>query len=63
MKPILYPRGCDSAKVIQVIKTEAARGAGTIEQPARRVTQYWSLDGEFLAEVDDLPTETQADGL
>ncbi len=63
MKNILYPRGCDSAKVIQVIETKAARGAGTEEQPARCVTQYWSLDGEFLAEVDDLTTAILGDGL
>ena len=53
----LYPRGVDSAKVISVIETKSARGSGIPEQPARIVTEYWSLDGEKLAESD--PTSTQ----
>ncbi len=42
----------DGAKVIQVIETVLLiRGNGdTI--PLRRITQYWSLDGKLLAEVD-----------
>lgn len=60
-KNYVYPRGCDSAKVIQVIETKSARGAGTTEQPSRMVTQYWSLDGQFLAEIDDLPSVTLED--
>ena len=52
MSAILYPRGVDSAKVIQVIETKSARGSGTTEQPARIVTEYWSLEGEKLAEHD-----------
>lgn len=40
------------AQVIRVIRTELAlRGDGK-ESPMRRVIQYWTLDGEFLAEVD-----------
>lgn len=57
MKRELYPRGVDSAKVISVIETKSARGSGIPEQPARIVTEYWSLDGEKLAESD--PTSTQ----
>lgn len=49
MENYVYPRGCDSAKVIQVIETKSARGAGTDEQPSRIVTQYWTLDGKRLA--------------
>lgn len=53
MEEITYPRGVDKARVIAVIKTEAARGSGkTPEQPVRTVTQYWSLDGKLLAEND-----------
>ena len=52
MSDILYPHGVDSARVIQVIETKSARGAGTTEQPARIVTEYWSLDGKKLAEHD-----------
>lgn len=47
-----YPRGCDSAKVLLVIETKSARGMGTNMQPSRMVTEYWSLSGEKLAEVD-----------
>lgn len=59
MSNILYPHGVDSAKVIQVIETKAARGSGTDGQPCREVTEYWSLDGKKLAERD--PIETPAD--
>ncbi|MBR3762226.1 MAG: carboxypeptidase [Lachnospiraceae bacterium] len=45
-------RGTDSARVIHVIETKAIRGLGTEKDPARIVTQYWDLDGNFLAEAD-----------
>lgn len=44
--------GTKSAKVIRVIETKANRGLGTEKDPAREVTQYWGLDGTFLAEMD-----------
>lgn len=41
------------ARVIEVIETEIEkRGEGTEEDPIRRLTQYWSLDGRLLAEFD-----------
>lgn len=43
------PEGTKSARVIQVIETRAMRGMGIDRDPSREVTQYWSLDGEFLA--------------
>lgn len=43
------PGGTDSAKVIQVIVTEALEGAGTEDDPCRVQRRYWSLDGELLA--------------
>lgn len=46
------PRGVDHAEVIQVIVTKALRGVGTLEDPCRFVTQYWSFDGDFLAESE-----------
>ena len=49
---VIYPRGTDSAKMIQVIETKSARGKGTEQQLCRVITQYWSLDGELLAEND-----------
>lgn len=45
-------RGTDSARVIQVIKTEALRGKGTQEDLSRVVTQYWDFNGNLLAEHD-----------
>lgn len=44
--------GTKSAKVIQVIETKAKRGLGTEKDPVRDVTQYWDLEGNFLAEMD-----------
>lgn len=46
------PNGVKEAKVIQVIETKSVRGLGTGKDPARVVTQYWDLDGKFLAEMD-----------
>lgn len=44
------------ARVIQVIETDLQRrGSGKDEHsPIRVVRQYWSLEGELLAEVDPL---------
>lgn len=42
-----------SARLIEVIETNLElRGEGTVEDPFRRIRQYWSKDGELLAEVD-----------
>lgn len=49
---MVRPRGTDTARVIQVIETKAIRGLGTEKDPAREVTQYWDLNGKFLAEMD-----------
>lgn len=60
MKNPLFHRGCDSAKLVVVIETKTARGSGNLpEDPVRIVTEYWSVDGEKLAEND--PIETGAD--
>lgn len=49
-----------SAKVIQVIETNIlTRGDGETT-PVRRVKQYFSLEGELLAEVDPLPDHEQS---
>ena len=42
------PRGCDNARVEQVIVTRALKGAGTEDDPCREVIQYWTLDGELI---------------
>lgn len=48
--------GCNSAKVIPVIETKITRGSGKSEDDIVRViTEYWTLEGRKLAEVD--PTE------
>lgn len=49
---MVRPDGTKSAKVIQVIETKAKRGLGTEKDPVREVTQYWDLEGNFLAEMD-----------
>lgn len=49
---IIKSLGCDHAKVIQVIETQATRGAGTEGDPVRTVIQYWDFDGNHLAEND-----------
>lgn len=51
-------RGTDSAKVIQVVETQALRGEGTEEDLCRLVTQYWDFDGNLLAEHDPCVTES-----
>ena len=30
------------------------RAEGTKEDPAREITQYWDLNGHFLAEIDEV---------
>ena len=43
----------DTAEVIQVIRTTLTRrGDGTTESPIRVITQYWTLEGKLLVEVD-----------
>lgn len=43
-----------TTQVIQVIQTdEKRRGKGVPTDPIRRVAQYFTLDGDLLAEVDD----------
>lgn len=51
-KKNVRPRGTDAAKVIQVIETIALKGSGTEDDPARAVKQFWSFDGDLIAEND-----------
>ena len=52
--------GCNSAKVIPVNETKITRGSGKSEDDIVRViTEYWTLEGRKLAEVD--PTEIPED--
>lgn len=50
----IKPRGTDEAKIILIIETRSLRGIGTEEDPCRCVSQYWSLNGDLLAENDPL---------
>lgn len=45
-------RGVDKLWIQKVIITEALIGRGTDEDPARTLTQYWSLEGVLLAQRD-----------
>lgn len=45
-------RGTDSAELVTVIKTIALRGSGKPNDGYRQVTQYWDINGDFLAEND-----------
>ena len=48
----IIPDAVTSVDVIQVIRTVAMRGAGTEEDPFRNITQFWTLDGFLIKEVD-----------
>lgn len=43
---------CNKAEVIEVIRTVTTVGDGSKENPIRRQTQIWSLDGELLYTLD-----------
>ena len=48
------------AKLIQVIEAERVTGRGVVRDPLRKVTEYWSPDGDLIAtrdpEVDGMIT-------
>lgn len=44
--------GPSSVKVINVVEVKAKRGLGIEKDPVREITQYWDMDGNFLAESD-----------
>lgn len=48
--------GPNGVKVISVIEVKAKKGMGIEGDPVREITQYWDMDGNFLAERDDDPT-------
>lgn len=54
MSDNVIPRGVDNARVIKVIETVALKGAGTEADPIRYIKQYWTFDGELLAEKDSI---------
>lgn len=43
----------NQVRVLQVIETNILRrGDGTKGNPFRVVTQYWTMDGEIITEID-----------
>lgn len=50
----------DTCRKIEVIETTLTRrGKGSGNDPVRVITQYWSLDGKLLAEVDPINQAVQ----
>jgi hypothetical protein len=46
----------DAVRVMEVVETTLTkRGKGVEDDPVRCVRQYWSREGELLAEVDPCP--------
>lgn len=39
---------------IEVIRTQLTKKGNGEDNPIRIITQYWSLEGELLAEIDPL---------
>lgn len=56
----VIPRGTDNAKLIKVIRTESIKGAGIEKDPVRIIVQYWSLQGQLLATVDNYLDEIKS---
>lgn len=55
-----FPRGTDSARLIEIIETKSVRGSGcNTDSPCRTVTQYWSKTGVLLAENDPFTKEKE----
>lgn len=53
--PIEWKSADKEVMVMQVIRTtNLRRGDGTNRSPIRAITQFWSMDGDLLAEVDPL---------
>lgn len=47
---------------MKVIRTNlSTNGKGVEGDPIRRVIQYWTLDGELLAEVDEWEDQQKKD--
>lgn len=53
MNPGIQMKTPQLVELVEVIHVEATRGKGTTEDPARIVHQYWSKEGNLLAEKDD----------
>lgn len=47
----------DTAEVISVIRTTLLRRGNGTTTPIRVITQFWTLEGELLTEIDPLPDD------
>lgn len=52
MKPEIKMKTPQLVELVEVIHVEATRGKGTKDDPVRIVHQYWSKEGNLLAEQD-----------
>lgn len=48
-----------SAKVVQLIETDALAGDGTEGNPFRRIIQYWTFEGVLKASFDQWQKEQE----
>lgn len=53
-------KGFEGARITQVIETTITRRGDGVNTPVRLVTQYWSPEGELLAEKDPCPDHEQS---
>jgi hypothetical protein len=51
-----------NAKVIQIIRADLELRGNGVDDPYRRITQYWTLDGRLLWEEDPCRGLGEADG-
>lgn len=51
-KLLLSDANVNCVEIVEVIRVEFARGAGTEGDPVRTVTQYWSKENQLLVEFD-----------
>ena len=56
------PNGLKSVREIQVIETVSEVGYGTEKDPVRIKTQYWDLEGNFLATKESDLLEDKKNG-
>ncbi|MCH5212239.1 MAG: helix-turn-helix transcriptional regulator [Oscillospiraceae bacterium] len=44
---------CESAKIVKIIEVKFVKGSGVKNDPTHEVTEYWTLDGVKIAEIDE----------
>jgi hypothetical protein len=52
MNPEIQMKTPQLVELVEVIHVIATRGKGTEKDPVRPIDQYWSKDGNLLAEKD-----------